>query len=318
MSPRRRGELCAVLAALAWSSAGIIQRQLALSAPAQIAGRSLFACAALACYLAVRRRAAIADALRPSTVAVATLMAVANASFILALNHATVAHVLVFQALSPLVAALMGAWLLGEKLTGATYAASAAAVAGVALMVGGPGGGSALGNGLGALTAIAFALMIVIARHQRGGTTLAGIWLSQVILIIAFGGFLDPSRVSLGAWGWLGLLGIGQLALGAVLFAVAAQYVPANDLALILLLEIVLGAFWTWIGVGEQPSERSLLGGMIVVAAVATQVGVRSGDRDTSTVPGLQSQPAREFSRTPDRAALCDDGTEPRCSEAGG
>jgi drug/metabolite transporter (DMT)-like permease len=314
LSGRRRGEVAAVLAALAWSSAGIIQRQLTLTGPAQVAGRSLFAFIALGCYLAVRDRSSITSAFRRSSFVIAGLMAIANASFILALNHASVAHVLVFQALSPLVAALMGVWLLGERLRVVTVAALGAASAGVVLMVGGPGGGGALGNGLGALTALAFALVIVLARQQRGGSTIAGIWMSQVILIVVFGAFLHPWQVGVGAWGWLALLGVVQLAVGAVLFALAARHVPANDLALILLLEIVLGPLWTWLWLGEQPSGQTLIGGAVVLGAVAAQVGVRSGQARVSSSRS-RSRVAASPAPTSDRAAegeeqICADGPE--------
>src|SRR6266436_9304373 len=55
-SVRRRGQLFVALAALAWSSAGVLQRELSVGTTTQLAGRALFACVALACFVAVSNR----------------------------------------------------------------------------------------------------------------------------------------------------------------------------------------------------------------------------------------------------------------------
>src|SRR5438093_13015589 len=55
-SVRRRGQLFVALAALAWSSAGVLQRELSVGTTTQLAGRALFACLALASFVAVSHR----------------------------------------------------------------------------------------------------------------------------------------------------------------------------------------------------------------------------------------------------------------------
>ncbi len=279
LSERRRGELYAVLAAAVWSSAGILQRQLSVSAATQIAGRSTFAFLALGIYVLAFQRGEARTIATVGGLVVAASMAVANASFMLSLNHASVAHVLFFQALAPLVAALLGAKLVGERPRPVTVAAMLLALGGVVVMVGGPGGGSALGNGLALLTAVAFAVVIVAARGYPRVSTPAAICLSQLLVVVAFAPLSRPAHVDVGQWGWLALLGVCQVALGTLLFAQAARRVPAAELALIFLLEVVLGPLWTWLGVGESPSATTLLGGAIVLVAVALQIGARRDRR---------------------------------------
>ena len=142
---RRRGQIYVALAAVAWSTAGVLQRQLTLDTPTQVAGRAAFAGAALLVYVAVVERGRVVEAFRSvglAGVAVALCVATASASFIAALNHTSVARVLFILAVAPVLAALLARVTLGEPLTRRTGVAMALALAGVALMFGGPGEGS--------------------------------------------------------------------------------------------------------------------------------------------------------------------------------
>ena len=53
---QRRGQVCVALAAVAWSTAGLLQRQLTLDVWTQLAGRALFAALALLLYVAIAER----------------------------------------------------------------------------------------------------------------------------------------------------------------------------------------------------------------------------------------------------------------------
>lgn len=289
LSERRRGEVYAIVAAAIWSSAGILQRQLSIGTATQIAGRGTFAFLALGIYVTAFERDAARRSVGLGGLVVTVCMATAAASFMLSLNNTSVAHVLFFQALAPLVAVLLGAKLVGERPGPATVLAMLLAVGGVVVMIGGPRGGSALGNGLALLTAIAFASVLVAARRYRRVSMPAAIGLSQLLVVIAFGPFSQPGHLSLGQVGWLALLGAGQVALGTLFFAMAARRVPAAELALLFLLEIVLGPLWTWIGVGERPSAATLVGGGIVLVAVVLQIGARRSAEERESLAGEAS-----------------------------
>src|SRR3989449_7022112 len=160
---RRRGQVYIALAALAWSSAGVLQRELSVGTATQVAGRAVFATLALLAFVAAFGRQGV---IRPfatmgrAELAVALCTAVASGSFIVALNHATVANVLFMQAAAPIAAALI-AWIaLAESITGRALVAMGVALLGVALMVGGPGSGGMLGVGVSLLMTLAFAATI--------------------------------------------------------------------------------------------------------------------------------------------------------------
>ena len=202
--------------------------------------------------------------------AIAALMAIASASFIIALNHAPVASILFMQALAPLLAALLG-MLLGEPVSRRTWLAMAIALGGVALMVGGPGRPGALGFGLSLLMTTAFAGTLVITRHRREVSMAPATCVSQLVVFVAAAPFSDPGSVDAHDLGLLAALGVGQIGLGLVFLTIGGRLIPAAEVALITLLEVVLGPLWVWIFLSEQPAASTLAGGAIVLGAVALQ-----------------------------------------------
>lgn len=259
---------------MAWSSAGGLQRELSVGTTTQLAGRAFFAFVALAAFVAFRNRGRTIVAFRSMGIAglgVAVCTAIASGSFIVALNHATVANVLFLQAVSPVAAALL-AWIaLGESVTGRAGIAMGVAVLGVGLMVGGPGSGGLLGVGASLVMTLAFAVSIVITRHRRDISMAPAICLSQLLLVLVIGPLSDPATVGERDLVFLVLLGVGQMGLGLVLFTMGARLIVASEVALITLLEVVLGPFWAWVAVSETPALMTVVGGAVVVAAVLVQ-----------------------------------------------
>jgi drug/metabolite transporter (DMT)-like permease len=267
----RRGQLYVALAAIAWSSAGLLQRGVEAGAAAQVGVRALFACVALFAYVAVAERGRVLAAWRVIGVAgvgVAAALAVASAAFIVALNHTTVAHVLFIQAIAPVLAALLARGFLGEPVPVRTTVAMAIALAGVGIMVGGPGGGDLVGDGLSLVMALSFAIAIVISRHRRDVSMAPGTCLAQVLLVVAFLPFADVGGLATDDVLALGALGAGQIGLGLVFLTIGARLIPAAQVALITLLEVVLGPLWVWLSIGEEPTAATLVGGAVVVVAV--------------------------------------------------
>jgi drug/metabolite transporter (DMT)-like permease len=276
---QRRGQIYVALAAVAWSTAGVLQRQLTLDTTTQVFGRAAFAGAALLAYVAVVERGRVVHAFRSvglAGVAVALCVATASASFISALNHTSVARVLFILALAPVLAALLAWVALGEPITRRMVVAMALALAGVALMLGAPGEGSLAGDGLAFVTTIAFALMIVITRWRHDVSMAPATCLSQVILVAAFLPFASPGAIGGDDVAWLAALGIGQIGLGFVLLTAGARLIPAAQVGLITLLEIVLGPVWVWLAEAERPTTLTLVGGAIVIVAIVIQTLVAS------------------------------------------
>ena len=275
-SVRRRGQVYVALAAVAWSSAGVLQRELSVGTATQVAGRAFFASLALLAFVGLSERGGairVFRAMGRAELAVAAFTAIASSSFIVALNHTTVANVLFLQAVAPIAAALI-AWAgLREAVSLRTGAAMIVALAGVGLMVGGPGGAQGIGLVLAVVMTFSFALSVVITRHRRDISMAPAICLSQVLVLVAVGPFAHPGGVRLADFLLIVVLGVGQIGLGLAFLTIGARLIPAAEVALITLLEIVLGPLWVWIALSERPSTTTLAGGVVVIAAVALQAG---------------------------------------------
>ena len=88
----------------------------------------------------------------------------------------------------------------------------------------------------------------------------------SVIISIPFASPLEVTRHDL-----LILLAFGfaQLGIGLAIFSVGAAKVPATDVALLSMIEPVVGPIWVWIVIGEYPGIPALIGGSIVFVALA-------------------------------------------------
>ena len=271
---RRRGQIYVALAAVAWSTAGVLQRQLTLDTSTQVFGRAAFAGAALLVYVAIVERGQVTRGFRSvggAGIAVALCVAIASGSFIAALNHASVARVLFILAVAPVLAALLAWATLGEPISRRTALAMALALCGVAVMLGAPGEASLTGDGLAFLAALAFSVMIVITRWRHEVSMAPATCLSQAILVVAFLPFASPGEISGDDLAWLAALGIGQIGLGFALLTIGARLIPAAQVGLITLLEVVLGPLWVWLALDERPGTLTLVGGTIVIAAIILQ-----------------------------------------------
>jgi drug/metabolite transporter (DMT)-like permease len=269
----RRGRIYVALAAVAWSTAGILQRELSVDLPTQLAGRAVFAVLAILAYVAVSERGAVVRGFRAigrDGLVLAVLMAISSGSFITALNHASVANVLFMQALAPVLAAALGRFV-GDTVPRSTWIAMTVALLGVGLMTGGPGHPPATGVALALVMTVSFALLLVIARHRRDVSMAPATCLGQFLVLVLAAPFAHPGQIGGRDLELLIALGVGQIGLGLVLLTIGARLISAAEVALIALLEIVLGPLWVWIALSEQPSATTLAGGAIVLAAVLVQ-----------------------------------------------
>jgi drug/metabolite transporter (DMT)-like permease len=280
----RRGRTYVALAAVAWSTAGLFQRELTVGIATQLAGRALFAMLGIGVYIAVGERGRVWPAFRASGragLAVAVLMAASSGSFIAALNYTTVANVLFLLAIGPVLAAVFG-MAVGERVRRRTWISMTVALAGVGVMVGGPTRPSTAGLALSLLTAASFAGTIVLTRHHREVSMAPATWLSQALVFLIAAPFASVASVGPQDVALLAGLGVTQIGLGLIFLSIGARLIPAAEVGVITLLEIVLGPLWVWLALGERPSATTLIGGAIVLAAVAIEA---VGEPEEPAVP---------------------------------
>jgi len=78
-----------------------------------------------------------------------------------------------------------------------------------------------------------------------------------------------PSSASPQDWVYLVALGLFLVPVAFGLICTGPRYIPAAEVALLLLLETVLGALFVWMAVGEVPSLATVVGGVVLIAVLA-------------------------------------------------
>jgi drug/metabolite transporter (DMT)-like permease len=273
----RRGQLYVGLGSIAWSSAGLIQRELSVPPATQLGGRALFALVALLAFVVIsERRGGVVRAFRGigrAGLVVALFLAVSSATFMIALSHSSVARLLFITAIAPLVAALLARVLLGEQVASRTWAAMVIALAGVGLMLSSGAGGDRTGDVLAIISMFSFAGTIVLTRRRHDISMAPATCISQLLVIAVALPFADPGAADGKDVILLALFGAGQIGLGLALLTTGARLIPAAQTALLTLLEIVLGPLWVWLAYAERPGTATLVGGTVVLVGILVQIG---------------------------------------------
>ncbi len=236
--------------------------------------RSLFMGISLATLLVVRYRRRILDVvMAPGRLGLIStlLMTGANLTFIGAITQTTVANTLVILATMPLFSAILGWGLIGEPVQKRTWFTIGTAAGGIIIIfIGSLGGGSWAGDLLAMLTAFLHGLNLVVLRRARQHDMMPALCLSGFLSAAIVLPLINPAAVSAGDFQILAFLGFVLLPLSLSMFLGGTRSVPAAEVALLALVETVLGPLWVWLGVGEVPTALALLGGMIVIGALAT------------------------------------------------
>jgi drug/metabolite transporter (DMT)-like permease len=131
---------------------------------------------------------------------------------------------------------------------------------------------------------IASALNVVVLK-KRGATVdlvpavlLGGVFSALLMLRFALPFQAEGRDIAL-----LALLGVFQLGVPCMLLVVAARHLSATEVALLALLEVVLGPLWAWIGAGEVPATSTLLGGALVLGALVLNEVAAARQRNATT-----------------------------------
>ena len=290
----REGQLAIALAATAWSTAGLAQRQLDATPVTQVVGRAAFAALALFALVLATERAGTVRAFREMGrwgLAMTVFLGVSSGVFLLSLNYTTVANVLFMQAAAPMMAALLGWLFLRERIDGRTWLSLLLAGAGVVLMAAGSFEAGAAAIFLPLLMTASFAAVIVIARHRREVSMMPATCASQLLVVAVCLPFADLGSVGDDDWLVLAALGVGQMGVGLALLTVGARLIPPAQVAVISLLEIVLGPLWVWLAYQERPTAATVAGGVVVVAAVVVQAWRPGAQRRVRRTPAPESVP---------------------------
>jgi drug/metabolite transporter (DMT)-like permease len=271
--------VAAVLAAtLFWSLSGLFIRVIPNADVWQItAGRAITMSLGLLLFLlAIYGRGTFArfhKIDRWALLGAAGFFAVGSTLYIVSLTLAGTANVACLSNLTPIFAPLLARVVIGERTGPATWFAAALAIAGVFVVFGTDfTQGSALGNALSLVVAFCFAAQTVWLRRYRDIDLVPAVCLGGVVVFLAVAIFHGGLAMSLETMAWIALMGFVQLAFPLVLYTRAARWVPAVQLTLFALLDVILNPFWTWLVVDEHPSLNAVFGGLLILAGVLISV----------------------------------------------
>jgi len=196
-------------------------------------------------------------------------LATAFTSNIFSMLNTTVATPLFMQSTQIFFAAVLGWAFLQETVRPATWIAMAVALTGTGVMVAeGVVHGSLAGGLLGLVTGMTVAGFTVALRAGHTVDMLPCACLAVVFSAIAGGLMADGLAVTPHDLALCLVMGVVQFGLGFTLFTMGATHVPAAELMVVALSEVVLAPLWVWLGIGERPSALTLTGGAIIMAAI--------------------------------------------------
>lgn len=315
-----------VAVALMWSIAGVVARQLESAARFEVTfWRSAFTALSLLVILPLWRASDRANGLLADKPGQGMLQrhwgvlpgsgafwvsgvcwSIMFTAFMLALTFTTVANVLIVMSVGPLFTALVARLTIGQTLAPRTWAAIAAAGAGIVYMYGSQFlqafGDPAIDTAnlvIGSLTALCVPVAAavnwtVVQRSQTHGEKIdlvPSVMLGGIVSALATLPLAAPFAATGSDVAWLALLGLVQLAIPCALAVVCARSLKAPEVSLLALLEVIFGILLAWIGAGEAPGAAVLTGGTLVIGALF--LNELLGWRSRGGTPRIQTLQAR-------------------------
>jgi drug/metabolite transporter (DMT)-like permease len=261
---RRKAVLFLIIAAVLWSTSGILVKLLPWQPIAVLAGRSIFS--ALVFLIFLRRFPR-----RPThwQLIAALSYILTQFLYITSIRMTTAANAIFLQYTAPVYIVLMGFWFLHEKPSKADWLSMLIIFTGLALFF---GDGLSLegmtGNLLAILSGVTMALMTVALRAQKDGTPGESFLLANLFTAIFGFYFVWQEPWTVTSWTSIIYLGIFQVGLSFVLYSIAIKAIPALETTLIGTLEPILNPLWVFLFIGEMPGPLALIGGLVVLVGV--------------------------------------------------
>lgn len=199
----------------------------------------------------------------------ALLQATGSICFVMSILNTQVANTLIILAALPMFVAVFSTVFLKEHAPTHTWLAIPVSALGIGITV---YEGVSLGYWKGDLLALCTACCgsghLILLRFAKGRNMTPSAALGGLIGA-AFASTMAPTLVVPDTDVlYVGLLGCAIIPIAFTCFVTAPRFIPAPEISLIVLLEMVLGPFWVWLGIGERPTDAALVGGGIVLCTL--------------------------------------------------
>ncbi|MDG4555283.1 MAG: DMT family transporter [Candidatus Competibacter sp.] len=262
---RRRAVSMLLAAAVLWSLGGLLIKWVDWN-PLAIAGmRSLIGGAVIA--LIFRKELKFTGSFEQIGAAVAYAGTVIL--FVVATKLTSAANAILLQYTAPIYVALFGPWFLGERAQRTDWLSLAIIMVGMLLFFGDKlSMDGYLGNGVALVSGFCFAWLTLFLRRHRTESAISALVLGNLLAGLIGLPFMFQSMPDLSGWIGLLLLGVVQLGLPYIVYALALRHVRAVEGILIPMIEPVLNPVWVFLMLGETPGVWAMVGGAIILGAV--------------------------------------------------
>ena len=195
---------------------------------------------------------------------------ITNITFVVSIQNTNVANTLVMVALAPMLSAILGAIFLKEIPGKKTWIAIGVTfMAAVYIFYDSLQIGNIYGDLLGFVAALGLAIGAVTIRSAKKKNLVPAAVVGKMLVAI-FAMFFIETYVRLESdLIIVPLMCIICVAIPFVLVTIAPRFIPAEEVNLFFLLETIIGPFWVWMVIKEQPSVETIQGGVVIILTLA-------------------------------------------------
>ena len=196
---------------------------------------------------------------------------ICNITFIISIQNTNVANTLVMIAMAPMLSAILGSIFLKEVPDRKTWVAIIITLVAVTYIFHDSiEMGNFYGDLFGIITAFGLACNAVIARYAKNRDLVPSAVIGKLCVAVFAFFFVDTFALVDTDLIFVPLMCVMCVAIPFVLVTIAPRFIPAEEVNLFFLLETIIGPFWVWMVIKEQPSVETIQGGVIIILTIAT------------------------------------------------
>ena len=202
----------------------------------------------------------------------AFLVALGNVTFVISIQNTNVANTLVMIALTPFATAFLSSVFLKEHPSKKMWLTIIACfIAILFIFYDSYQGNRLLGDFFGFLTAIFIGGSAVVIRYKKSIDFLPSLLIAKfftiLIPLIFINSFSDVMHINLEQLYLIILMGIFLvIPLGCI--TIAPRFIPAYEVEIFFILETILGPMWVWLFINEQPTVKTIIGGLFIIFVI--------------------------------------------------
>lgn len=260
--------LAVCMAALLWSSGGVLIKIISWDSPLIAWGRALFG--GIFLFLFTRTRTL---KFSPIQIAGGLAYAATSLAFVLAMKLTLAANVVMLQYTAPVFASILGILFLKEFPRKIDWIVLPLVIGGIYLMVAsGTAEGSMLGNGLALFSGLSLALLTIAMRKQHADSPLDSIIIGSGLIVICLLPVVLENMEQITLWSLdtalIVFLGAFQVAVPFLFFGYAVKRITAFEATVFKAAEPMLNPFWVFLFTGERPEVIALAGAVLILVTI--------------------------------------------------